>query len=126
MVIKVLINAWRSREALRRMFAELLQMLDATEWMFQTLGQVLFEGRDPTEVASRLYETDLQVNKTERKIRKEIVEHLSIGINRGVRILGIIDRCIQVYVGKIDAYRKNRYSKGNKYDHHVEQQHRPA
>ena len=78
MVIKALINAWRSRGAMHYMYDELVEMLTATEGMFTTVGQVLYEGRNPSEVQHELYDTDVRVNKTERKIRRQIVEHLSI------------------------------------------------
>ena len=78
MVIKALYDAWRSGRVLRHMHDEFLQMLEAGEWMFRAVGQVLFEGKDPDALAKKLYEADVAVNKTERKIRKEIVEHLAI------------------------------------------------
>ena len=78
MVIKALINAWRNRGAMHHMYDELMEMLNATEWMFQTVGRVLFEGTPPDEVSTELYARDVRVNKTERNIRRQIVEHLAI------------------------------------------------
>lgn len=79
MVIKALINAWRSRGAMHHMYDELMEMLHATEWMFQTVGHALFEDAKPDEETSNeLYARDVRVNKTERKIRRQIVEHLAI------------------------------------------------
>jgi len=77
-MIKALINAWRSRGVMHHMYDELMEMLKATEWMFQTVGRALFEGLDPDEISNDLYATDIRVNKTERKIRRQIVEHLAI------------------------------------------------
>ena len=78
MVIKALINAWRSHGIMHHMYDQFMEMLAATEWMFQTVGRVLFENVNPDEVSDELYAKDVQVNKTERKIRQGIVEHLSI------------------------------------------------
>jgi phosphate uptake regulator len=78
MVIKALINAWRSQGVMHHMYDEFMEMLTATEVMFRLVGKVLFEGVDPDEVSRDLYRTDIRVNKTERKIRRQIVEHLAI------------------------------------------------
>jgi phosphate transport system protein len=78
MVIKALINAWRSRGVMHHMYDELMEMLKAGEHMFGLVGKVLFEGVNPDEVANELYSTDIRINKTERKIRRQIVEHLAI------------------------------------------------
>lgn len=78
MVIKALYDAWRSGQVMRHMYGELLEMLASTQWMFESVGKVLFEGLDPDEIRDELYDTDRMVNKCERRIRKEIVEHLSI------------------------------------------------
>ncbi len=78
MVIKALVSAWRSRAAMRTMHNELMEMLNATEWMFATVGKVLFDEVEPDAVSEELYRRDVQVNKTERKIRRQIVEHLAI------------------------------------------------
>ena len=77
-MIKALINAWRSRGVMHHMYDELMEMLKATEWMFEAMGRVLFEGFDPDEISNELYATDVRVNKTERNIRRQIVEHLAI------------------------------------------------
>ncbi len=77
-MIKALINAWRSRGVMHHMYDELMEMLKATEWMFQSTGRVLLEGLDPKEISDELYATDVRVNKSERKIRRQIVEHLAI------------------------------------------------
>ena len=100
-----LINAWRSGVVMRHMYDELLQMIQATEWMFQKTGRVLFEGLDPQKVVSDLYETDRKVNKTERTIRKEIVEHLSI------RPKGDMPACLVLMSVVKDAERIGDYCK---------------
>jgi len=105
MVIKTLLDAWRSGQVLRRMHNELLQMLEATQWMFQTVGGVRFEEKDPEAVAEELYDTDRLVNKTERNIRKEIVEHLT------VRPKGDMPACLVLMSLVKDAERIGDYSK---------------
>ena len=78
MVIKALINIWRSRGVVHHMYDEFMEMLKATEWMFTTVGRVLFWEVMPEEVSEELYARDVRVNKTERTIRLQIIEHLAI------------------------------------------------
>ena len=105
MVIKALINAWRSGVQMRHMYDELMAMLQATESMFVTIGRVLFEGVDPKAVAQDIYDTDIRVNKTERKIRREIVEHLAI------RPGGDVPACLVLMSVIKDAERIGDYCK---------------
>ena len=105
MVIKALLDAWRSGQVMRHMHNELLQMIEATEWMFRAVGEVLFEGRDPSELDEELYDTDRMVNKSEMNIRKEIVEHLAI------RPRGDVPACLVLMSLVKDAERVGDYCK---------------
>lgn len=77
-MFRELLRAWRSRDILNQMVDELTEMLDDAEAMFGSACAVLFEGRAPAEVHDDLYARDRRVNETEWKIRKQIVEHLSV------------------------------------------------
>jgi len=105
MVIKTLIEAWRSRGAIRHMYDELMEMLRATQGMFERIGRILFDGEDPEALASDIYATDVRVNKTERKIRKQIVEHLA------VHPTGDVPACLVLMSIVKDAERVGDYCK---------------
>ena len=105
MVLKALFEAWRSGQAMHRMYDEFLEMIDSTQWMFETLGYILFGGLNPDEVAGKLYATDRGVNQTERRIRKEIVEHLAI------RPGGDVPACLVLMSIVKDAERIGDYCK---------------
>jgi len=77
-MIRELIDAWRSKDILSQMYDGLIQMLDDTEWMFRGVCGVLFEGKSACELGEELYQRDVRVNETERRIRKQIVEHLTV------------------------------------------------
>ena len=78
MVIKALLNAWRSHTVIRQIYDEFIEMLDATEWMFATVGRILFEEMMSEDVSKELYARDVHVNKAERSIRRQIMEHLAV------------------------------------------------
>jgi phosphate uptake regulator len=77
-MFRELLEAWRSKDVLSQMYDEFGQMLEDTEWMFRGVSDVLLKGKPGSELGEELYARDIRVNKTERKIRKQIVEHLSI------------------------------------------------
>jgi len=77
-MLRELIDAWRGKDILSQMYDELTQMLDDSEWMFRNVCSVLLEGKPAGELSEELYERDVRVNKMERKIRKQIVEHLTV------------------------------------------------
>ena len=77
-MFKQLLDAWRGKDILSKMFDELVQMIEDDEWMFRAVCDVLFGHKPGSELAEELYERDIRVNKTERKIRRQIVEHLAV------------------------------------------------
>ncbi|MFW6108571.1 MAG: PhoU domain-containing protein [bacterium] len=77
-MLRELLDAWRGKDTLSRMVAELTGMLDEGEAMFEAACAVLFDGQDPQPLRDDLYARDRQVNETEWTVRKQIVEHLSV------------------------------------------------
>ena len=77
-MLRELLKAWRSRDLLGRMLSDFQEMLRKTEWLFETVSDVLLRKRKPEEVAGEIYRTDKEVNKAERSIRRELVQHLVV------------------------------------------------
>ena len=77
-MFKELLDAWRGKDILSKMFDELVQMLEDDEWMFRAVCDVLLGDKPGPDLAEELYDRDIRVNKTERKIRRQIVEHLAV------------------------------------------------
>jgi len=77
-MFKELIEAWRRKPILAQMCEELVKMVRDAHWMFEAVTKWLLEGdgRDPA-AAQAVYDRDQEVNKAERQIRKQLVEHLS-------------------------------------------------
>jgi len=108
MVVKAIYDAWRSGQVMRHMYNELLQMLEACEWMFTTAVKVLFEGADPAPLRDELYDTDRMVNRCERRIRKELVEHLTLR-PRGDLPAGLVLMSLIKDAERIGDYCKNLF-----------------
>ena len=77
-MLRELLDVWRGKGMLNEMVGELTAMLEEAEAMFESACAVLFDGKGADEFREDLYERDRRVNETEWKVRKQIVEHLSI------------------------------------------------
>jgi len=77
-VLKELLDAWRSKDILARMFERFSRMLRHAEWMYDAAYAALTKGVIDDDTIRELYATDKKINKAERKIRKQIVEHLTL------------------------------------------------
>jgi len=77
-MLRELLQAWRGKDMLSRMVGELIEMLGDAEAMFRSACAVVFEGEAADARSEDLYARDGRVNETEWKIRKQIVEHLTI------------------------------------------------
>jgi len=77
-MFRELLDAWRSKDILNQMYDELIQMLDDAAWMFRNVCDVLFDDKAAAELGDDLYQHDIRVNQTERRIRKQLVQHLTI------------------------------------------------
>lgn len=77
-MFRELIAAWRKTDPLKEMFQSLISMIEAARWMFEKAWGCAVEGKVPPEVKDGIYRRDIEVNRTERSIRRRIVEHLSV------------------------------------------------
>ncbi len=75
---------WFSREhtsgsaGLQRMRTEFGQMLDAGRHIFDAASNAFLGGTDVEVIRNDLFDTDKQINRSEQKIRREIVVHASV------------------------------------------------
>jgi phosphate transport system protein len=86
-MFKEFINALRKRPLLDEMYAEMKQMLTDAVDMFRPISEVLQGNRELNqETHDQVYETDRMINRIQRKIRKQLVEHLIISPGTDVPI----------------------------------------
>jgi phosphate uptake regulator len=76
-MFKELIDALRRRPLLGQMWSEMEEMLrDAVE-MYRPIADVLSGREEMTQaIHDKIYETDKRINHLQRKVRKQLVEHL--------------------------------------------------
>jgi len=77
-MFRQLLAAWRKKDPLKEMYESLIGMIEAGKWMFEVAWGAAIEGKVRPELKESIYRRDIEVNRTERRIRRQIVEHLSV------------------------------------------------
>jgi phosphate uptake regulator len=77
-MLRELLSIFRADRPLADMGANFSEMLRLTHQMTLQAGVLFFgDSQEPTE-RTEIYKTDVQVNKLERTIRKQVIAHLSL------------------------------------------------
>jgi len=77
-MLRDLLRMWRKIDLLKRALDEFLTMIDDVAEMFRCATDGLFGNCKCADARETIYKTDIHVNQTERKIRKQLVEHLAV------------------------------------------------
>jgi len=77
-MFKDFLSFWKGKEFLSKVLEEFKQMLDDTEFMFESVCACLLDNKDAPDLKEKIYEIDRKVNVLQKEIRKRIVEHLAL------------------------------------------------
>lgn len=80
-MLKELLGIFRSDDPTARMSADFTRMLDLAEELTERAGRVFFEdgeGEDQRDI----HRADVEINKLERHIRKQVITHLTLSSSR--------------------------------------------
>ena len=80
-MLREFLSIFRSEDPLSAMGENFTRMLALTSDMTRVAGGIYFAGAASGEERDRIYKEDVEVNKLERTIRKQVVAHLSIRRN---------------------------------------------
>lgn len=75
---KALLEAWRAEGLISQMYAEFQQMLEKSLEMFAITRKTLAGENDPDSVWQEVRQRDKEINRTQRLIRRQVVEHLTV------------------------------------------------
>ena len=119
-MLKEIIRAFRHKDVIKELAAQVGDMLDAGAWMFEQAGTALAHEVDWNAICDPLYERDRQINGIEQSIREKIVTHLSVG-NQGDMAPCLVLMNVVKDAERIGDYCKNifevaKFFRGN-YDH---------
>ena len=77
-MLKELFNLFRSGDALTRMGRDFSEMLALSYGLTLDAGRILFEEAPEGDRRAELSKRDVQINKIERGIRKQVITHLTL------------------------------------------------
>ena len=78
-MFRELLSIFRPGNPLKKMAEDFAKMLSLTYEQTVKAGDIYFRKSTSPEDRTQIYMTDVKVNKLERKIRKQVIAHLSVG-----------------------------------------------
>ncbi len=78
-MLREILKALKGTDVLVEMIAQVGQMLQVGQWMFDKAAEVLLREVDWNSIADDLYKHDRRINEIEQKVRERIITHLSLG-----------------------------------------------
>ena len=106
MLFRTLIKAWRGVTFLNEIMEEFDVMLHEGEKMFRNTKGLFFEEKDPSLLKDEIRSKDIKVNKLERKIRKKLVQHISMNPGEDI-IAALVMMSVVKDAERIGDYCKN-------------------
>ena len=106
-MLKELLSVFRSSEPLSEMGANFARMRELTYDMTIRAGEVYFSELLQADARTAIYKRDVKVNKLERKIRKQVIAHLSLTTDRASVPYSLLLMSLVKDVERIGDYAKN-------------------
>ena len=109
-MIKELLSIFRDDNPLQKLADRFTKIMDLAQAVTLQAGKVYFGELEPTpEQRTAIYKQDVKVNKLERKIRKNVIAHLTISGNSVDLPYGLLLMSLVKDVERIGDYAKNLY-----------------
>lgn len=106
-MFRELISIFRGDNPLGRMGDNFTKMLRLTRDQTVRAGEIFFSKPASPEERTQIYKQDVKVNKLERKIRKQVIAHLSIAGNSADVPYSLLLMSLVKDVERIGDYAKN-------------------
>ncbi len=106
-MLRELISIFRADNPLGRMGDNFTKMLSLTKDQTVRAGQIFFSKPPSPEERTQVYKQDRKVNKLERKIRKQVIAHLSVAGNAADVPYSLLLMSLVKDVERIGDYAKN-------------------
>ena len=106
-MLRELINIFKADNPLGRMGDNFAKMLGLTQEQTVRAGEIFFNKPPSPEERTRIYKQDVKVNKLERKIRKQVIAHLTISGNAADVPYSLLLMSLVKDVERLGDYAKN-------------------
>ena len=80
-MLRELLSLFRKTAPLEDLGRDFIQMLELSRDLTVAAGEIYFREERSPEERSDIYRRDMKVNQLERRIRKQVIKHLSLGGN---------------------------------------------
>ena len=106
-MLKELFSLFRSKDALARMGRDFSKMLALSHGLTLDAGRIFFEEGSEGNRGAELSKRDVQINKIEREIRKQVIAHLTLHNDPGDVPYCLLLMSIVKDVERLGDYAKN-------------------
>ena len=106
-MLKQLLSLFRSDDAIARMGGDFSEMLDLSRGLTIQAGRILFEEASEGDDRREISRSDVKINQLERKIRKQVIAHLTVGADAGSVPYCLLLMSLVKDVERIGDYAKN-------------------
>lgn len=104
-----ILDVFKSDNWSEKLVRRISEMLDLSAAMFEYTRGVIIAGEANGDQQTELYDRDIRINKLERKIRRRVISHLSIGGSRAEVPSALIFMNVIKDAERIGDYIKNLY-----------------
>ncbi|MEO2167884.1 MAG: PhoU domain-containing protein [bacterium] len=80
-MLRELLSLFRATAPLEELGRNFTEMLEISHELTVAAGEIYFRNERAPEERTEIYRRDVKVNKLERRIRKQVIKHLSLGGN---------------------------------------------
>ena len=106
-MFRELLSIFRSDDPLTTMGSDFTDMLGLSRELTLEAGRIYFGHEVSPEERTRLFKRDVKINKLERRIRKQVIRHLSFPGNEPSVPYGLLLMSVVKDVERIGDYAKN-------------------
>lgn len=106
-MLRELLSLFRSDDAISEMGNRFSEMLDLATELTLDAGNHFFDGPPTPEERTSVSQRDVQLNKMERRIRKQVITHLALGEGQRDAPYGLLLMSLVKDVERIGDYCKN-------------------
>ena len=106
-MLRELLSLFRSNDAIAEMGENFSRMLELATELTLDSGRHFFEGPPTPDERTSVLKRDVQLNKLERRIRKQVITHLALGEGQRDAPYGLLLMSLVKDVERIGDYCKN-------------------
>jgi phosphate uptake regulator len=106
-MLRELIELFKSDDAIARMGASFSEMLTLATGLTRTAGIYYFDTRPTPDDRTAIYKQDIQLNKLQRRLRKQVITNLTLSADKRHAPYGLLLMSLVKDVERIGDYCKN-------------------